>query len=140
MKKYTRILVAITFLLGLGVAAKAEIRPQIVVRLPFEFVVSKSTLPAGTYVVERISNQPFDVLLITSSDHRASVFVRPSEMEGAPTDKPHVTFHKVGGEHFLSAIQTEDYVYNFPVSHSVTLEAAAKPSGTTPVSGSGGGK
>lgn len=29
MKKYARILVAITFLLGLGVAAKAEIGPRL---------------------------------------------------------------------------------------------------------------
>ena len=64
MKKYTRILVAIVFLLGLGVAANAETQPVIAVNMPFAFVVGKTTLPAGAYVVKRFSEQPFDVLMI----------------------------------------------------------------------------
>ena len=103
MKKYTRILVAIMFLLGLGVAANAEIQPVIAVDMPFEFVAGKTTLPAGAYVVKRISDQPFDVLMITSRDKGTSVFVNPTEMEGASTYKPNVSFHKVGDQHFLSS-------------------------------------
>ena len=140
MKKYTRILVAIMFLLGLGVAANAEMQPEITVTMPFEFVAGKTTLPAGAYVVKRISDQPFDVLMITSRDKGTSVFVNPTEMEDASTYKPNVSFHKLGDQHFLSSIQTADYVYNFPVSRWVTLAAAAKPSGTVSVSGSGGSK
>ena len=140
MKKYTRILVAIMFLLGLGVAANAEIQPEIAVNMPFEFVAGKTTLPAGAYVVKRISDQPFDVLMITSRDKGTSVFVNPTEMEGASTDKPNVSFHKLGDQHFLSSIQTADYVYNFPVSRSVILAAAAKPHDTVSVSVSGGSK
>jgi hypothetical protein len=138
MKKYARILVAFTFLLGLGVAAKAEIRPQIVVTLPFEFVVNGKTLPAGTYTVKRFSEQPFDVLMLSSNDNGTSVFVHPVEMEGASAYKPRVSFHKVGEEHFLTAIQTEDYVYNFSVSCSVILAATAKPHDTVSGSGSAG--
>jgi hypothetical protein len=138
MKKYTKILVAITFLLGLGVAANAEIRPQIVVTLPFDFVVAGRTLAAGTYVVERFSDQPFNALILTSRDNRASVFVNPTEMEDATGDMPNVRFHQVGGKHVLSAIQTDDYVYNFRISRSVTLAAAAQPRDTAPVSGSAG--
>jgi hypothetical protein len=138
MKKYTRILIAITFLLGLGVAANAETRAEINVTLPFEFVVGKTTLPAGTYIVERISDQPFDVLMITSHDNGASVLVTPIAMDNASTYKPTVSFRKAGEQHFLSGIQTADYVYNFRVSRSVTLAAAAKPHDTTSVSGSGG--
>jgi hypothetical protein len=55
MKTFARILVAVTFLLGLSVAADAEIQPQIAVTLPFDFVVSGKTLPAGTYTVRRLS-------------------------------------------------------------------------------------
>jgi hypothetical protein len=140
MKKYTRILVAIIFLLGPGVAANAEIQPVIAVTMPFEFVAGKTTLPAGAYIVKRISDQPFDVLMITSRANGTSVFVHPSEMEGASTYKPNVGLHKVGGQHFLSSIQTADYVYNFRVSRSVTLAAAAKPHDTVSVSVSGGSK
>jgi hypothetical protein len=61
-------------------------------------------------------------------------------MEGASTGKPQVSFRKVGDQRFLSAIQTEDYVYNFSVSRSVILEAALKQHGTVSVSGSGGSR
>ena len=138
MKKYARVLVAITFLLGLGVSANAELQPEIALTMPFEFVAGKTTLPPGAYIVKRISDQPFDVLMITSRDNGTSVFVNPSEMESASTYKPNVSFSKVGEQHFLSGIQTADYVYNFRVSRSVTLAAAAKPRDTVSVSGSGG--
>ena len=39
MKNYTRIIVAVTLLFGLSVAAKAESDNGIVVTLPFQFVV-----------------------------------------------------------------------------------------------------
>jgi hypothetical protein len=140
MKKYARILVAVTFLLGLSVAANAEIQPQIAVTLPFDFVVSGKSLPAGAYTVRRISQQPFDALMLTSENTGTSVFVLPTEMVGAPNDKPKVSFQKVGEQHFLSAIQTEDYVYNFSVRRSVILEAAQKQPGTVSASASGGSK
>ena len=140
MKKYTRILVALTFLLGLGVGANAESHAEINVTLPFEFVAGKTTLPAGKYVVKRISEQPFDVLMITSDDTGTSVFVKPTAMDNASAFRPTVSFRTIGDQHFLSGIQTADYVYNFPVSRSVTLAAAAKPHDTVPVSASGGSK
>jgi hypothetical protein len=140
MKKYTRILVALTFLLGLGVGANAETHAEINVTLPFEFVVGKTTLPAGKYIVKRISDQPFDVLMITSYDNGTSVFVNPIEMDNASAYKPAVSFHTGGEQHYLSGIQTADYVYNFHVSRSVTLAAAAKPHDTVSVSVSGGSK
>jgi hypothetical protein len=138
MKKYTRILAAIMFLLGLGVAANAETQPVIDVNMPFAFVAGKTTLPAGAYVVKRTSDQPFDVLMITSRDHGTSVLVSPVEMEDASTYKPNVSLRMVGDQHVLSRIQTADYVYNFRVSRSVTLVGAAKPSDTVSVPLSGG--
>jgi hypothetical protein len=59
-------------------------------------------------------------------------------MENASAYKPTVSFRTVGDRHFLSGIQTADYVYNFRVSRSVTLAAAAKPHDTVSSSGSGG--
>ena len=140
MKKYTRILAATMFLLGLGVAANAETQPMISVNMPFAFVAGKTTLPAGAYVVKRTSDQPFDVLMITSRDNGTSVFLDPIEMEDASTYKPEVGFRKVGEQHFLSAIQTANCVYNFSVSRSVILEAVAKQRDTVSASGSGGSK
>jgi hypothetical protein len=138
MNKYTRILAAIMFLLGLGVAANAEMQSEIAVNMPFEFVAGKTKLPAGAYVVERNSTQLFDVLMITSRDTGTSVFLNPIEMEDASTYKPKVSFRNIGEQHFLSRIQTGDYVYNFHVSRSVTQAVAAKPRDTVSVSVSGG--
>jgi hypothetical protein len=140
MNKYARILVAVTFLLGFSVAANAEIRGEVVVKLPFAFVASGVTLPAGTYTVKRFSQQPFDTLMLTSDNKRTSVFIHPAEMEDASDEKPKVSFHRVGEQHFLSAIETADYVYNFTLSRSLLLEAAAKQRDVVPASASGGSK
>jgi hypothetical protein len=140
MKKYTRILVALTFLLGLGVGANAETHPEINVTLPFECVVGKTTLPAGKYIVKRTSDQPFDVLMITSYDNGTSVFVNPIEMGNASAYKPNVSFRMVGAQYYLSGIQTPDYVYHFHVSRAATLAATANPHDTVSVSVSGGSK
>jgi hypothetical protein len=140
MKKYARILVAVTFLLGFSVAANAEIRGEVVVKLPFAFVAGGVTLPAGTYTVKRFSQQPFDTLMLTSDNKRTSVFIHPTEMEDASDEKPKMSFHRVGEQHFLSAIETADYVYNFTVSRSLLLEAAAKQRDVVPASASGGSK
>jgi len=140
MKKYTKIIVALTFLLGLGVGANAQTLPVAKVTLPFQFVVGKTTLPAGKYIVKRISAQPFDVLMITSYDKGTSVFVNPIEMENASAYNPNLSFRMAGEQHYLSRIQTADYVYNFHLSGSATLAAAVKPHDTVSVSVSGGSK
>ena len=138
MKKYARILAAATFLLGVGVAAKAETRAVVVVTLPFEFVVSGKTLPAGTYTASLLSDARFGGLMLTSRANGTSVLVLPNKVESVYAYKPTVSFRQVGAQHFLSAIQTEDEVYNIPVSRSVILEASTKPHDTVSVSVSGG--
>jgi hypothetical protein len=140
MKKYARIIVAVTFLLGFSVAANAEIRGQVIVKLPFAFVASGVNLPAGTYAVKRFSQQPFDTLILTNDDKGTSVFIHPTEMEDASDNKPKVSFHSVGDQQFLSAIETADYIYHFTVSKSVLLEAAAKQRDAVPAPASGGSK
>jgi len=76
--------------------------------------------------------------MLTSNDNSRSIFVRPIEMEDASNYNPKVSFHKDGEQHFLSAIQTPDYLYNFSISRSVILKAAAKQRDTVSASASGG--
>jgi hypothetical protein len=140
MKKYARILVALTFLLGLGVAAKAEVSPLIIVTMPFEFVVSGKTLPAGTYTASRLPYAGFRMLQLTSRAKGTSVFIVSTDVESDFADKPSVIFKQVGKQHFLSSIQTADKVYYIPVTRSVILEAAAKSHDLASVSGSAGGR
>ena len=136
--KYASILVAIICFLGLGVVAKAQIRGKIVVTLPFEFVVSGKTFPAGTYTVSRFSDDKSSGLILSSYENRSSVFVHPVEFESASENKPQVSFERVGEQYFLSKIQTTNDVYNIPVSRSVIVEAAARSRDNGSASGSSG--
>jgi len=138
-KKYASILLTLMCVLGLGVAAKAESRGQVVVTLPFEFVISGKTLPAGTYTVSRISSDAKIVGLVFSSyENRMSVFVHPIAIDSARADKPSVSFERVGEQHFLSSIQIALDVYTIPVSRSEILEAAARPHDNGSASASSG--
>jgi hypothetical protein len=57
MKKlYFRIAVALVGIAALGVTTKAQAVDQLVVTVPFQFVVNGTTLPAGTSRVYRLSD------------------------------------------------------------------------------------
>jgi hypothetical protein len=138
MKKYSNFLLTFICFLGPGVAAKAEIRREAVVTLPFEFAVDGKTLPAGTYNVSRFSDDKFDGLLLSNQETRTSVFVHPIEIERARADKPNASFERAGEQHFLTRIQTATDVYNISVSPSVVMQAAARSHGNGSASGSSG--
>jgi hypothetical protein len=139
-KKYASILFTLICLLGVGVAAQAQTRGEIVVTLPFEFVISGKTLPAGTYTVSRFSDDKNDGVILSNRDSESgkSVFVHPIETEDTSADKPQVSFERVGELHFLTRIQTSHDVYKIPVSRSEILEAAARPHDNGSASGSSG--
>ena len=128
MKKLClRIAVALVSFAGLGITAKAQVVDQVVVTIPFEFVVAGKTLPAGAYRVNRVSsNDRWEGLILSSFENRASAIVLPSEVESAPDDKAHVSFETAGGEHFLSKIETADNVFTIPVSRAAILLASGK--------------
>jgi hypothetical protein len=138
MKNLLRIAVALIGFAGLGITAKAQVADQIVVTIPFEFVVAGKTLPAGTYRVNRVSNDKWDGLVFSSFENRAGVIVHPIGVESAPDDKTQVSFEKAGDEHFLSKIQTADNVFTIPVSRTAILVASGK-SRTNTASGSSTG-
>jgi hypothetical protein len=136
MKKYAKILVAIVFILGLSRAGNAEGQDGIIVTLPFKFVVSGKTLPAGTYTMRNVSDDPSGLLMITNHDTSKSVLVLPYVSESASTDKPELEFRRGGEEHFLSTIHTALRNYRIPVSQSALTEAVAAASrNVAPVSG-----
>jgi len=136
MRKHClRILIALIGVAGLGMAAKAQVVDQIVVNIPYEFVVAGTTLPPGTYRVDRLSNTDSGALILSSFESSARVMVRSTSVESTQADKPKVSFEQVDGQHFLSEIETADHVFTIPVSRSEILEAAARSHSGT--SGSG---
>ena len=132
---YLRILIALIGVAGLGVAAKGQVVDQIVVNIPYEFVVAGTTLPPGTYRVDRLSSTDSGALILSSFESSARVMVRSTSVESTQADKPKVSFEQVDGQHFLSEIETADHVFSIPVSRSEILEAAARSHSGTSASG-----
>src|SRR5271155_660814 len=125
-KRHARILLTLICVLGLGVAAKAQDRSEVVVTIPFEFVAGGKTLPAGEYRVSRVSEDKFVGLVFSSYENRTNAFVHPIEIESAHADKSSVSFERVGEQHFLTRIQAAYDVYNIHVSRSAIMEATAR--------------
>ena len=140
MRKYTRALVAIAFLLGLTGAIKAEGQNGVIVNMPFEFVVGAKTLPAGTYTVRNLTDDISGTLVFSSQDQGTATFVLPYVTESAVTSKPELSFDQVGGHYFLSTVQTAERVYRIHVPRSNANETAAKSSSSVPASAIHGGK
>ncbi len=139
MKKLClRIAVALVGFAGLGFTAKAQVPDQIVVTIPFEFVVAGKTLPAGTYRVNRVADDKWEGLIFSSFENRAGAIVHPIQVQSAPADNAKVSFETAGDQHFLSKIQTADNVFTIPVSHAAILLASGK-SHTNTASGSSAG-
>jgi hypothetical protein len=138
-KQCMRILIALIGVAGLGMAARGQVPDQILVNIPYEFVVAGKTLPAGTYRVNRLSDADHETLILSSFESRARVMVLSTSVESTQADKPEVSFEQVGGQHFLSKIETADHVFTIPVSRSEILEAAARSHSGTSASGSSAG-
>jgi hypothetical protein len=129
MRKHClRILIVLFSFAGLGIAARAQVRDQVAVTIPFDFVIGGKTLPAGTYKVNRVTDTNRRILILHSFDNHTSALVVPSQIEDPSTDKVYVSFERVGGQYFLSKIATADDVFTIPMSRSATVEVAARNS------------
>lgn len=124
--KFASILLTLVGALAMGAAAQAQSGSKIIVNLPFEFVAGGQTLPAGTYTLTPVSDDAFDGLILSSYDNHTSMIVHPIEIEKASAIKSKVSFQQVREQHFLNRIQTQDTVYNFPVSRAAISQAATE--------------
>jgi hypothetical protein len=110
----------------MGTTAKAQIRDEVKVNLPFEFVVDGKTLPAGTYTVSRFAQDKHEGFILSNYESRRSVFVRSGEVESASAGTPVVSFQRVGEQRFLTTIRTSHDVYDIPVPRSAILAARSR--------------
>ena len=122
---------------GLGVAAKGQDTDHIDVKIPYQFVAAGQTLPAGTYRVTRPDLNTRALAFNDFADH-ASLIVLASQVEISFADKIKLSFEQVGGQFFLSKIQTGDHLFTIPVSRAEILEATAKSHSGTPAAGAMG--
>src|SRR5277367_1967197 len=134
MKKYfAGILTAVFSMAAFAMAAKAQAvtTDQLLVTVPYEFVVGGKTLPAGTYRVNRLSFTNEGELLLSNTENHAGVLLNAREWEDSRADKPGLQFQQIAGQHFLSAIQTSEHVFNISVSKSAVMLAMKSHQGST---------
>ena len=136
-KHYLRILLALVGFAGFSGIARAQAHQEIVVNLPFEFVASGKTLPAGTYTVTRLSDEKSDELVVSSRENHVSILVHAAEVESINSDRTSVKFERVGESHFLSKIATTDSIYTISVPRAATTQAAMKANDVMRSSASG---
>jgi hypothetical protein len=117
------VLLIIISLFGLAAGAKGETHRDVIVKMPYEFVVAGRTLLAGTYTVSRVSGDRLAGLSIVSREQRSSVLVLPNRFESRPADDAKIRLEQVGGVYFLRSIETLDGVYTMPLPPSALLMA-----------------
>jgi hypothetical protein len=135
---YVRFLSAFFGLAALAAATRAQAVDQIVVNIPYEFVVAGKTLPAGTYTVKRLNDRDINELSITSFENRAGALLISTEVSEAREYKPTLRFEHIGDQYFLSKIETAEHVFTIPVSASPAPVIAMKKQGSPSVSGNSG--
>ena len=124
-RNYFRLFVVFLGAALLAGVASAGASDRIVVNIPYDFVASGKTLPAGSYIFQRLSDSNYFPLSISSRENGTTVFVQSTEVKEASQSHPSVDFLVSGDQHFLASIQTAEHVFSFPVSRSITQQAAS---------------
>ena len=130
---YVRFLSAFFGLAALAAASRAQ--DQVIVNVPYEFVVAGKTLPAGNYRVSRLSTNNINELALTNVEKRTGVLLISGEVAPTREDKPAFSFEHVGDQYFLSKIETAEHIFTIPVSTKanqlVALKKQASPSASS---------
>ena len=126
-------LLVLTCLLGLGVGAHAQDVDGVIVTVPFDFVASGTTLPAGEYRINRVNSGSNRELVIYSRNGGA--FVLPVAFDEVLTDQPMLSFEHIGNRYFLSRIKTPGGVYSMKTPPERIALAQAKSQSTSSSSG-----
>jgi hypothetical protein len=136
---YARFLSAFFGLAALAAASRAQVVDQIIVNVPYEFVVVGKTLPAGTYRINRANDRDSTELEITGVENRAGALLLSSEVRPTREDKPTLTFQHVGDQYFLSKIETAEHIFTIPVSAAKAATVVARKNQTNPSPSSSSG-
>jgi hypothetical protein len=129
-KSYLTAALTLTCLLGLGIKAHAQDTEGAIATIPFEFVAGGQILPAGTYTVSRTAHDAHSGVTIRSYDN--VVFMLPVVVDGAFTQQPRLSFGHVGGEYFLSKVETPGGTYTFAKPRTLPMLAQKKDHSTMP--------
>jgi hypothetical protein len=88
-------------------AAQAQTARRIRINVPFDFVVGKQTLPAGTYTIRQMLRDNDSLLLLQSTDGRTTESVLTNRVEaGRESAAARLDFHRYGDTNFLFRVWT----------------------------------
>ena len=135
---YVRFLSAFFGLAALAAATRAQETDQLLVNVPYDFVVAGKTLPAGTYRVNRANDRDLVELAITGVENRAGALFLSTEVSSTREDKPSLTFQHVGDQYFLSKIETAEHIFTIRVPTNSATEVAMKNQNSPSTSSSSG--
>ena len=103
-------LMAIGSLVALSLAATARAQlPGVPVRatIPFDFIVRGKVLPAGSYEIERVTEEPSGLLLRNVNNKHEHIVFETEPVEGRRISNHNVlVFNHYGDEYFLSEVVT----------------------------------
>ena len=127
-KLFVRLLLVLAAFASITIPAKAQAIDQLLVKVPFPFVAAGQTFPAGEYKISRLRDETPRILLLTNLENRADSVALRAETEETSRGKGQLGFTKVGNEHVLSRVQTDDYAYTLAVPRARPGEGGATSS------------
>lgn len=126
MKKQLLAIVAtLSIVITLTVTGLASLNTKITAKIPFDFMVSGKTLPAGSYTVSPGAIK--GTLTIRNNDNRAVVSVIAMEAADKGKGKARLVFRRYGNQHFLARVYDGISGNGQELPKSKAERAAAKP-------------
>jgi len=106
MKMRALVMASVMALTAMASTRVAQAQDHLVIRIPFDFVVGGTTLPAGEYSVNT-SGPERTLLLIDRQDASASIFMGANAIIASePKSESKLVFNRYGDRYFLSQIWT----------------------------------
>lgn len=125
-RNFVRALVVSLFTVAAGATARAQEPDQVVVNIPYAFVLNGTSLPAGKYKVERYDFSDVRMLLLIDAERNKPLLTFAGELSGAYRTHPSITLQQVGDQRFLTQIQTAEHVFVLPQTQAAFKTAADK--------------
>jgi hypothetical protein len=119
MKKSALTLVGALSLLLVAGSAFAQSNTEVRVNVPFDFVINKTTMPAGQYQIIKVGTEGTDTIAVRGMNVKAVKMVNTNRDQASKSsDSTKLVFHRLGDRYFLSQIWVEgsDRVRELPKS------------------------
>jgi hypothetical protein len=122
---------AVAVVATLAAGAHAQTLDSLVVTVTFDFMVGNTTLPAGTYNIDRALYNVPQSLALRSTDGHFSAIASGAVSGAGPAllgIKPKLVFNQYGNQYFLHEIRTNGGVHQLSASQSeLKLARTLKP-------------